>query len=248
MNFDVNDKIRLLQGQINQLKILIGDGGGGDVPVDILDRLAKLESDIADLTLDYHNLSGDVANNEAGISEINTKITTLSGDVANLNSNLESTNQIANEAYAYAEQANSAAGEALSSAENAFNVAQAAQKQLYKHTTTFNLTFTPTTTPKVFTFIIQSISGLSTSYTDENFSTYVDVKGMPLISFTVSNGLRYMCFYVARNYQYEFIEVDGIMAQIVGVDYEFKIQDLSMPGNTTKLSFGTDTVEPVKNV
>lgn len=69
----IHENLAILQGQINQLKILIGDSGG-DVPDDILQRLEVLETSVDDITLELRTITDNVSKNTSDISTNKTAI------------------------------------------------------------------------------------------------------------------------------------------------------------------------------
>lgn len=111
----IDEKIYILQGQINAIKVALGSGGSGELPPDLDARLKQVEQDIAELTLEV-----SAAQNAAeGARQTATSARSAAATAQDT----------ANTAEALAGTAKTAADNALSVASGAIDMAQEASEK-----------------------------------------------------------------------------------------------------------------------
>lgn len=108
----IDEKIHILQGQVNSIKIALGSGGGGELPPDLDARLKQVEQDIAELTLEV----AAAQNTADGAQQAATSARSAAATAQDT----------ANAAEALAGTAKTAADNALSVADGAIDMAQEA--------------------------------------------------------------------------------------------------------------------------
>lgn len=108
----IDEKIHILQGQVNAIKIALGSGGGGELPSDLDARLKQVEQDVAELTLEVAAAQNTADGAQQTATSAQSAATTAQ--------------EAANSAEALAEVAKTAADNALSVADGAIDMAQEA--------------------------------------------------------------------------------------------------------------------------
>ncbi|WP_416872701.1 hypothetical protein [Helicobacter ganmani] len=108
----IDEKIHILQGQINAIKIALGSGGGGELPPDLDARLKQVEQDVAELTLEVAAAQNTADSAQQAATSARSAAATAQ--------------DTANAAEALAGTAKAAADNALSAADGAIDIAQEA--------------------------------------------------------------------------------------------------------------------------
>lgn len=108
----IDEKLHILQGQINAIKIALGSGGGGELPPDLDARLKQVEQDIAELTLEVAAAQNTADSAQQAATSARSAAATAQ--------------DTANAAEALAGTAKTAADNALSLADGAIDMAQEA--------------------------------------------------------------------------------------------------------------------------